>query len=183
MGVHEEFIRMIDALLRLPAGEIGRAERLWFRLKGPVAELAGLEGMERKARRVLSEVLSSGARFERSAAACGGELGREMMDLARLDLERLKESLLALREVSRNRRFAEALLELASRGRGSFPPGAIIDDLLRSGVLSGSLSIQLRIRRKEVAERTDPHDLVRIAGLLVQLRRIRDGERRARDPA
>ena len=179
MGVHEEFIRMIDALLCLPAGEIGQAKRLWFRLKGPVAELAGLEGTGRKVGRVLSEVLSSGARFERSAAACVGGLGREMRDLARLDLERLKESLLALREISRDRRFAEALLELASRGPGSFPPEAIIDDLLRSGVLSGSLSIQLRIRRKEVAERADPRDLVRIAGLLVQLRRIRDGERGA----
>lgn len=173
MGVCEWFIRMLDDLLRLPADRVEQAAGAWSRLR-KILEGLPREELARRTNRVLAEVLRSGAKFERSVATCRG-LGEELRDLARLDLERLKEDLLAIRDLVQRERstFAGALLSALSRG-ALIPAETVIEELLESGVLSASLSVQLRIRRDEVAKKVRQADLVRIAGLLVQLRRLRD---------
>lgn len=173
MGVYDEFSRLVDKILDVREDRIGRALKLWLELKDllmkirPACSELQMEG-------VLEELLTSGCRFEMSAAGCAGPLREEWESIARVDLKRLRENLLALRRIAEKRKekFETILLEKFLEDELKIPPAAIVDELAERGYVSKSTAAYLRSRKAELGKHSE--ELKRIVGLLVQLRRLED---------
>lgn len=178
MGVYDEFLKKIDRILNIEEEKIEKALNLWLDLKEFLlmvrSSCSGL-GLQK----VLEEVFVSGSRFEVSANNCTEPLKCEWRSIAKLDLRRLRENLLALRKTSEENRekLEEILLEAFAMAELGISPIAVIDDLIESGFLPKGTISYLRLRSRDIEKWKKPNEIRRIAGLLFQLRRLREDEK------
>lgn len=178
MGTFDEFLRRIDKILEIDEEKIEKALDLWLKLKELLLTIkSGCS--EPILKKVVDEVFASGCRFETSATACAKPLKDEWRSVAKIDLRRLRENLLALRKISEEKEeeLKEILLEAFAEAELRISPTAVIEDLVKSGFLSKSTASYLRLRSREIERWKNPDEMRRIVGLLVQLRRLRNAER------
>jgi len=179
LGIYDEFLRRIDKILEVEEEKIEKVLDLWINLKEFLLIIRS-SCSEPKLKKVIEEVFTSGSRFEISAAACSEPLKDEWQSIAKIDLRRLRENLLALRKIFEKKRekLEEVLLEAFAKAKLGISPTVVIDDLIESGLLSKSTASYLRLESREIEKWKNPDEIRRIAGLLFQIRRLRDAEER-----